>query len=233
MHRRTFIQNSAMFGAAALLARPVFPRGVNEKLNIGFVGLGGRGSKELLPQFSQLDDIRVAALCDVDEEHLHQAAEKHPAAKKYGDLRKLYDDKDIDAVVIATCNHWHVLAAIWACQAGKDVYVEKPLCHNHWEGQQLVGAARKLDRIVQMGSQQRSDPMQAELKQYLHEDKKLGEIKYAQVCRFGPREPIGKRSSPLKVPTSVNYDLWLGPAQDKPLYRDKFHYDWHWNWNTG
>ena len=110
---------------------------------------------------------------DVDEERLGKAADSHKGVKKYGDLRKLYDDKDIDAVVIATCNHWHVLAAIWACQAGKDVYVEKPLSHNHWEGQQLVNAARKLDRIVQMGSQQRSDPMQTELKQYLHEDKKL------------------------------------------------------------
>jgi hypothetical protein len=232
IHRRTFLQHSAVIGGAALLARPTSARGINEKLNIGFIGLGMR-SKDLLPQFTKLPDVRIAALCDVDEERLNKTAESYPGAKKYGDLRKLFDDKDIDAVAIAICNHWHVLAAIWACQAGKDVYVEKPLCHNHWEGEQLVKAARKLDRIVQMGSQQRSDPMQAELKQYLHDDKKLGAIKYVQVCRFGPRESIGKRSSPLAPPKSVNYDLWLGPAQNKPLYRDKFHYDWHWNWNTG
>ena len=232
IHRRSFLQHSAVIGGAALLASPVAARSVNEKLNIGFIGLGGR-SKELLPQFTKLSDVRIAALCDVDEERLHQTAESHPGAKKFGDLRKLYDDHDIDAVVIAVCNHWHVLAAIWACQAGKDVYVEKPLCHNHWEGQQLVATARKLDRIVQMGSQQRSDPLQAELKQYLHEDKKLGAIKYAQVCRFGPRAAIGKRSIPLAVPKNVNYDLWLGPARDEPIYRDKFHYDWHWDWNTG
>src|SRR3954468_18471958 len=208
IHRRTFLQHSAVIGGAALLARPTFPRGSNEKLNIGFIGLGMR-SIDLLPQFRKHPDVRIAALCDVDEERLNKTAESHNGAKKYGDLRKLFDDKDIDAVVIAVCNHWHVLAAIWACQAGKDVYVEKPLSHNHWEGQQLVAAARNLDRIVQVGTQQRSDPMQAEIKQFLHDDKKLGEIKYAQVCRFGPREPIGKRSTPLAIPKTVNYDLWL------------------------
>ena len=238
MLRRTFLKHSAALASTALagsplLARPVFARGVNEKLNVGFIGLGGRGSKELLPQFSRLADVRVAALCDVDEEHLHQAAEKFPDAKKFRDLRKLLDDRDVDAVVIATCNHWHVLAAIWACQRGKDVYVEKPLSHNHWEGQQLVAAARKHDRILQLGTQQRSDPLQAELKQYLHDDHKLGPIKYAQVCRFGPRAPIGKRTSPLEAPKTVNYDLWLGPALEQAMFRDKFHYDWHWNWNTG
>src|SRR3954469_4988112 len=100
IHRRRFLQQSAIFGSAALLARPLFSRSVNEKLNIGFIGLGGR-SKELLPEFTKLPDVRIAALCDVDEERLHHAAERHPGAKKYGDLRKLYDDHDIDAVVIA------------------------------------------------------------------------------------------------------------------------------------
>ncbi len=232
IHRRGFLRQSMVIGGAVLLTRPVRARSINERLNIGFIGLGGR-SKELLPQFVALSDVRIAALCDVDEERLHQAADSHPGAKKYSDLRKLFDDQIIDAVVIAVCNHWHVLAAIWACQAGKEVYVEKPLAHNHWEGQQLVLAARKYDRIVQVGTQQRSDPLQAELKQYLHGDKKLGEIKYVQVCRFGPRESIGKRSKPLQIPKSVNYDLWLGPARDEPIYRDKFHYDWHWVWNTG
>jgi len=232
MNRRTFLKHSAILASTALAARPLFARGVNEKINIGFIGLGGR-SKELLPLFSKLPDVRIAALCDVDEEHLHKTAADHKGAKTYSDLRKLYDDQDVDAVVIAVCNHWHVLAAIWACKAGKDVYVEKPLAHNHWEGQQLVKTARKLDRIVQVGTQQRSDPMQAELKQFLHEDKKLGAIKYAQVCRFGAREPIGKRSTPLDPPKTVNYDLWLGPARDLPIYRDKLHYDWHWDWNTG
>lgn len=232
IHRRGFLQHSALIGTAALVARPVFALAINERLNIGFIGLGGR-SKELLPRFHELSDVRIAALCDVDEERLQQAADQYPGAEKYGDLRKLLDDPKIDAVVIATCNHWHALAAIWACQAGKDVYVEKPLAHNHWEGQQVVNAARKYDRIVQLGTQQRSDPLQHEIKEYLHNQKALGEIKYVQVCRFDERKPIGKRSTPLEIPKSVNYDLWVGPARDEPIYRDKLHYDWHWDWNTG
>jgi predicted dehydrogenase len=231
LNRRYFLQQSAAVGAA-LLARPVLGRNVNEKLNIGFIGAGGRAN-ELLPLFKALPDVRIAALCDVDEERLDQTAKKYEGARKYGDLRKLIGDQDIDAVVIATCNHWHALAAIWAMQAGKDVYVEKPLSHNHWEGQQVVNAARKLDRIVQLGTQQRSDPLQAELKEFLHDKKSLGKIQYAQVCRFGPRQPIGKRSTPLEVPKTVNYDLWLGPGRDEPIFRDKLHYDWHWDWNTG
>jgi predicted dehydrogenase len=230
--RRNFLQHSATIGAATLLARPLAAHGSNEKLNVGFVGMGGRG-KELLGQFARLSDVRIAAVCDVDQGRLNDKSLGHPGAKRYADLRKLLDDRDIDAVVIATCNHWHALAAIWACERGKDVYVEKPLAHNHWEGQQLVRAARTHDRIVQVGTQQRSDPMQAELKQFLHDDQKLGPIKYAQVCRFGPRESIGKRSAPLEIPKTVDYDLWLGPALDRPIYRDKLHYDWHWDRNTG
>jgi predicted dehydrogenase len=231
IHRRHFLQQSAAVGAA-LLVKPVHARGVNEKLNVGFIGAGDRGN-ELLSSFSELSDVRIAAICDVDEQRLDQTAKKYPGATKYSDLRKLLADKDVDAVAITTCNHWHALAAILACQAGKDVYVEKPLSHNHWEGQQVVRAARTFDRIVQVGTQQRSDPLQAELKEFFHDKQELGRIKYVQVCRFGPREPIGKRTTPLGVPKSVNYDLWLGPGRDEPIYRDQLHYDWHWDWNTG
>jgi predicted dehydrogenase len=199
---------------------------------MGFIGLGGRGN-ELLEQFGRLPDVRIAALCDPDQAHLDSAAKKHEGAKRFTDLRQLLDDRAIDAVAIATCNHWHALAAILACQAEKDVYVEKPLAHNHWEGQQVVNAARKHDRIVQVGTQQRSDPLQAELKNFLHEEKALGEIEYVMVCRFGQRASIGKRTSPLKLPETLDYNLWLGPARDQPIYRDKLHYDWHWDWNTG
>lgn len=225
------MQCSAAAGAA-LWVNPLHAKGINEKLNLAFIGLGGRAN-ELLGQFSQLANTRVAALCDVDEERLAAMAKRFPGANTYGDLRKLLDDPQVDAVVIATCNHWHVLAAIWACQAGKDVYVEKPLGHNHWEGQQLVNAARSWDRIVQMGTQQRSDPLQADLKNFLHSKNELGAIQYVQVCRFGKREPIGKRSTPLATPKSINYNLWLGPATDLPIYREKLHYDWHWDRNTG
>jgi predicted dehydrogenase len=231
MHRRHFLQKSAALGGL-LVARPLRAQAVNEKLNMGFIGVGGRGN-ELLKQFGQLNDVRIAALCDPDRALLDAAAKEHPDAAKHTDMRKLLDDRDIDAVAIATCNHWHALAAIWACQADKDVYVEKPLAHNHWEGQQVVNAARARDRIVQVGTQQRSDPLQGELKAFLHDDKALGEIKYVFVTRFGRRESIGKRTSPLKPAESIDYELWLGPARDEPIYRDKLHYDWHWDWNTG
>ena len=231
IHRRSFLQQSAAIGAA-LAVSPLHAQGVNEKLNVGFIGLGWRGG-ELLKQFGRLSDVRIAALCDPDAALLEAAAKEHSGAEKYADLRKLLDNRDIDAVAIATPNHWHALAAIWACEAGKDVYVEKPLAHNHWEGQQVVAAARKRDRIVQIGTQQRSDPLQDELKAFLHDEKGLGEIDSVMVCRFGRREPIGKRTSPLKVPELLDYNLWLGPARDEPLYRDKLHYDWHWDWNTG
>ncbi|HEX2476030.1 MAG TPA: Gfo/Idh/MocA family oxidoreductase [Lacipirellulaceae bacterium] len=231
IHRRTFLQQSAALGAGLAIS-PVRAQNINEKLNIGFIGLGGRGN-ELLKQFGKLADVRIAALCDPDQKLLDEAGKKHSGANKYADLRKLLEDRDVDAVAIATCNHWHALAAVWACQAGKDVYVEKPLAHNHWEGQQVVRAARRHNRIVQIGTQQRSDPLQDELKNFLHEEKTLGNIECVVVCRFGKREPIGKRAEPLAPPKSLDYNLWLGPAADKPIYRDKWHYDWHWHWNTG
>lgn len=231
INRRTFLWQSAGVGLA-LAARPARAKSLNEQLNLGFIGTGARAN-DLLKQFRALPDVRIAALCDPDRQRLDATAKKHRGAAKYTDLRKLLDDRDVDAVVIATCNHWHALAAIWACQAGKDVYVEKPLSHNHWEGQQVVRVARKLDRIVQIGTQQRSDPLQQVLKDFLHGKQALGSIQYVQVCRFGQRAAIGHRTTPLKPPESVDYNLWLGPANNEPIYRDKLHYDWHWNWNTG
>ncbi len=231
LNRRNFLRQTAAVGVA-LAAAPVLGRSFNEKLNVGMIGLGGRGN-DLLSQFARLPDVRIAALCDPDEQALSRSADKYPGAARYADLRKLLDDRNVDAVAIATCNHWHALAAIWACQAGKDVYVEKPLAHNHWEGQQVVRAARAYDRIVQTGTQQRSDPLQREVKDFLHVQKSLGPIRYVKVCRFGERAPIGKRSTPLEPPPSIDYNLWLGPARDEPTFRDKLHYDWHWDWNTG
>ena len=140
------------------------------------------------------------------------AKKRFPKARTWTDLRDLLEDDGIDAVVIATCNHWHCLAAIWAMQAGKDVYVEKPLSHSQWEGEQTVAAARKLGRICQVGTQQRSDPMQAEIKKFLHEEQALGKILSARVNRFGVRASIGKRETPLEIAKDVAYDLWLGPA---------------------
>jgi predicted dehydrogenase len=168
----------------------------------------------------------------VDQKVVDRAKQIYPQAKTATDLRKVIEDKDIDAVIISTCNHWHVLASIWAIQAGKDVYVEKPISHNIWEGRKLVEAARKYNRIVQGGTQQRSDPLQDEIKAFF-DSGTIGNIKYVRCNRYGQRESIGKLAQPLTPPESVNYDLWLGPAKDEPIYREKFHYDWHWNWNTG
>ncbi len=233
LHRREFLRHGLAAGAVlALPTSTLLARSANETIHLGFISCGGRAN-ELLGVFQKLDGVAIAGLCDPDQERLERTLQRAPAAKTWTDPRGLLDDKDIDAVVIATCNHWHCLAAIWAMQAGKDVYVEKPLSHSQWEGRQTVAAARKYDRICQVGTQQRSDPMQAEIKKFLHDDQSLGKILSARVNRYGVRAPIGKRDMPLAIPSSVNYDIWLGPAADKPIYRDQLQYDWHWDWNTG
>ena len=232
-NRRTFLATSATAAGAYLtpLARAQSPA-ASDEIGFGFVGLGGRGV-HLLDTFRQLKGVRVTALCDPDESRLAEAQKKAPAAATMADMRELFDRDDVDAVVVATCNHWHCLAAIWACQAGKDVYVEKPLGHNIWEQQQLLRAARENKRMVQVGTQQRSSPLQAKAKELLHQQQAIGKLSRVVVSRIGKRETIGKRSKPLEIPPGVNYDLWLGPAHDEPIYRDRLHYDWHWNWNTG
>ncbi|MEM8946826.1 MAG: Gfo/Idh/MocA family oxidoreductase [Planctomycetota bacterium] len=204
----------------------------NEQVNLGIVGCGWRGG-QLAEYFEKTPGLKIAGLCDVDEQLSGEIGKKYPRAAKWTDMRRMFDSPDIDAVAIATCNHWHCLASIWAMEAGKHVYVEKPLGHTEWEGRQVVLAQQRYDRICQVGTQQRSDPLQAEIKQYLYEDQALGEIESVRINRFGVREPIGRRDQPLVMPSSVDYDLWLGPAQDQPIYRDKLHYDWHWDWNTG
>jgi predicted dehydrogenase len=231
--RRDFVRTGLAAGAAAALPhRLLLASSANEELNLGFISCGGRAG-DLMGVFEKIDGVNIGGLCDPDGERLGSARQRFPKAKGWSDPRALLDDKTIDAVVIATCNHWHCLAAIWAMQAGKDVYVEKPLSHSQWEGRQTVAAAEKYQKICQVGTQQRSDPMQAEIKRFLHEEKALGEIQSARVNRYGVRPPIGKRSTPLPIPDSVDYNLWLGPAQNEPIYRDKLQYDWHWDWNTG
>ncbi|HEX6962564.1 MAG TPA: Gfo/Idh/MocA family oxidoreductase [Lacipirellula sp.] len=231
--RRSFIQGSLAAGAALALPTSILrAAAANDEVNIGLIGCGGRGS-ELLKMFHKIEGVNIAALCDPDQERTGALKKEYGQATTHTDLREVLDDKSIDAVIIATCNHWHALAAIWAMDAGKDVYVEKPLASTHWEGQQVVAAADRYRRICQVGTQQRSDPMQAEIREFLHEKKALGELQSVRANRYGVREPIGNRKSPLEPPTSVDYNLWLGPAQDEPLYRNKLHYDWHWSWNTG
>ena len=231
-NRRQFLASAA--ASAAAFSFPAASRAgmAVDEVNLGFISCGGR-SNELMGAFGKVSGVTVGGLCDPDESRVGKAGERFPKAQLYQDLRKLLDDQSLDAVVISTCNHWHCLAAIWAMEAGKDVYVEKPLSHSQWEGQQTVNAARRYKRVCQVGTQQRSDPMQAEIKAFLHNEKALGEMTSARVNRFGVRGPIGRRETPLPIDPSIDYNLWLGPAQDRPVYRDKLQYDWHWDWNTG
>jgi predicted dehydrogenase len=228
--RRNFLATTG--GAAAFTALSASRvRGANDTIRIGSIGLGGRGMGSV-DWFSKIKGVEIVHLCDADSSTLDRAKKKLPNARASQDLRKVIEDKEVDAVIVSTCNHWHVLASLWACQAGKDVYVEKPISHNIWEGRKLVEAARKYNRIVQGGTQQRSDDLQTEIKAFLDEGT-IGKIKYARLNRFGMRGSIGKREQPLAPPKTVDYNLWLGPAKDEPIYRDKFHYDWHWDWNAG
>ena len=232
MNRRELLQ-SAVFAGAGLLGRSSLgASSPNEQIGIGIIGLGGRGNL-LAGQFGSEPGAKLVAFCDVDRERCEAAAKEHGVDHCSVAYEELLDDPNVDAVVIATCNHWHCLAAIHAIQAGKDVYVEKPLGHDLWQQEQLVAAARQSGRIVQVGTQQRSDPLQAEVRHFLHEEHALGEIHGAIACRLGARASIGQRAEPLSPPKSLDSDRWFGPAEPKPLFRDKFHYDWHWDWDTG
>ncbi len=150
----------------------------------------------------------------------------------YTDLRKLLENKDIDAISIATPNHQHSIQAIWAMQAGKDVYCEKPISHNVWEGRKVVEAAAALNKICAAGTQSRSNPGLHEAVQFLHEGK-LGKIVHVRGLCYKPRMSIGKVSGEQPIPKTVDYEQWCGPAGHLPLTRKKLHYDWHWVWETG
>ncbi len=230
--RRGFLQGSVAAGATLALPGRLLRAAANEQINVGLVGCGGRGT-ELLQMFHKIDGVNIAGLCDPDRQRIAALKKTYGNAKTWVDMRGMFDDEDIDAVIVATCNHWHALAAIWAMERGKDVYVEKPLANTHWEGQQVVAAAKRYGRICQVGTQQRSDPMQAEIREFLHDEQQIGKLASARVNRFGIRESIGKRDTPLQPPNSVDMNLWLGPAQEEAIYRNNLHYDWHWIWNTG
>lgn len=232
MNRRSFLAAGAM-GAAAISLPGLITRGSEKTVRLGFIGLGIRG-RTLYSFVPGISNAKMTALCDPDSERLAEAQKKFPDAKGYSDMRELFDDKNVDAVIIATSNHWHCLAAIWAMQAGKDVYVEKPFCMSFWEGQQVLNATQKYNKLCQIGTQMRTDPVfHPQVKKFLHEDKELGAIQSVRINRFAARPSIGLRTTPLEIPSTVDYNLWLGPAQDRPLYRQKLQYDWHWMWYTG
>lgn len=232
--RRTFLKQAALFGAATAWSARSWSQvlGANGDVRVAVVGLNGRG-KAHLARLGKIAGVRIAALCDADSAVLAGAAQGlGGGVKTYTDLRELLASPEIDAITIAMPNHWHSLAGIWACQAGKDVYVEKPISHNVWEGRQLAAAAKKYGRVVQAGTQIRSGAGLIEAVQWVRSGQ-LGKITASRGFCYKYRASIGRTSGPQPVPESVNYDLWCGPSPLQPLRRKKLHYDWHWQFVTG
>ena len=194
------------------------------------IGCGGRGFG-LLPIHDD-PGCTLAAVCDVDLQHVAAAKNRIGKCDGYQDLRPILDRKDIDAVLIATPDHWHAAITIMACQAGKDVYCEKPLSHFIWEGRQMVNAARKYNRLVQCGVQQRSRQSTKDAIAWIRAGN-LGKILYITCFANKPRVSCGKRTTPLEIPDYVDYDLWCGPARKEPIFRDRLQYDCSFTWNMG
>jgi predicted dehydrogenase len=229
LSRRSFFQGTA----AALSATRVL--GANDRINIGLVGIGGRGSAHL-GSYLKIQESQITGLCDVNQAARERAQSRVTAAgttkaKEYNDMREMFADKNIDAVSIATPNHWHALATIWACQAGKDVYVEKPASYDIYEGWQMVDVARKTKRMVQVGSQSRSVPHVIRAMQLL-KDGAIGKVYMAKGLCFKRRKTIGR--TPVEpVPPGIDWDKFLGPAPMREYTRNRFAYNWHWFWDTG
>jgi predicted dehydrogenase len=240
--RRRFLEDSVLAAAATAAAVPTAVAAAEQgsvsasnKVTVAIIGCGIRG-KQHARELARLAECDIAYVCDPDRDRTAEVAaqlveQNRSAPKTVQDLRVILDDKSVDAVFIATCNHWHALAAIWAMQAGKDAYVEKPVSHNVSEGRRIVQVARKTGRICQGGTQYRSSGANAAAVQYMRQGK-LGEVKLARSIVYGGRGSIGGPGT-YEIPSSVDYNLWAGPAPMTPLNRPKLHYDWHWVWDTG
>ncbi len=263
MERRKFIQKSAKstiaLGTAPLIFSNSNWKGSNDRVNVAVIGIRGMGQSHI-QAYQQLKNVEVTALCDVDENLFAERVKKHFTDKGlrepalYKDMRKLFENKSIDAVSIVTPNHWHALAGIWAVQAGKHASIEKPSCHTIEEGQKLIKAAKKYNVVVQDGAEQRSNPGAQSAVQFIRNGK-LGEVYMAKGICYKWRDSIGKfpdgyMQEDEKYASTVNskywfkpftkrymqkvdYDLWLGPAPQRPFNRNRFHYNWHWYWDYG
>lgn len=238
--RRSFLQKSSLAAGVALAAAAGFrpsvhaqPAGANSAVRLGLIGLGRKGVPHL-KNLLAMDGVRVVALCDVDPQHLARAAALFPADRpapfRTTDARELIGRADVDAVMIVTCNHWHALLTVWACQAGKDVYVEKPMSRTVWEGRKMIEAATKYGRIVQVGTHYRSESGLAEAISFLHGGG-LGKIHHIRAIVYNLRPSIGRKAP--WYPDALSYDTFCGPAPMRPLERNELHYDWHWAWDTG
>lgn len=212
--------------------------GANDRINVAVVGIRGQGGGHINNwcALKENRNVRLKTICDVDEQYYPEKAKV--VLDKTGekvvtewDMRKVFEDKDIDAVSFAVPNHWHALGTIWACQAGKHVYVEKPACHNVFEGRKMVEAAAKYNVRVQTGCQNRSINNVMEAMKFLH-DGGIGDVFMAKGLCYKPRDSFGiaQDSTP---PASLHYDMWLGPAPYRPYNEKRVHYNWHWFWATG
>jgi predicted dehydrogenase len=230
--RRVFLKQTAGVAAACAVLPRIARADVNSQIRVATIGVNSRGT-------SHISDLtnNLVALCDCDEQVLAREAgnfEKSHGRKldRIVDFRRLLDRDDIDAVSIATPNHTHSYIGILAAQAGKDVYVEKPVSHCVWEGRQLANASERYKRIIQCGTQARSHKSIQDAVAYVRSGK-LGAIQYVIGTCYKSRPAIGKLNTPLAIPASVDYELWCGPAAKVDLYRPRLHYDWHWDYNTG
>lgn len=238
LRRRDFLKTTALSAAALsvpLRLNAANSEGGNSDIRVGVVGFGGRG-KSHIDAFSNMPGVRLAALCDVDtkvlERGIKNLSDKGHKVQGFADVRKMLESKEVDVISTATPNHWHSLLCVWACQAGKDVYLEKPVSHNVFEGRKCVEAARKYSRIVQTGTQSRSNEALRQAIAWLHEGN-LGKIHVARGLCYKRRASIGKAEGTQPIPPEIDYDLWCGPAEKLPTSRKRLHYDWHWVWNTG
>jgi predicted dehydrogenase len=239
--RRNFLWSSMAAGAGLAMLKPTSRvLGANDEIRIATIGVGAQGSGHT-QIFSKIPGVRYVAVCDADQNHVDRAvkrfADRGVKVDGYTDMRKLLDRKDIDAITSATPNHWHALTTIWACQAGKDVYIEKPASWCIWEGRKMVEASRKYDRIVQIGTQKRSSMAHKAAFEWLRAGN-IGKIKVVRGFCYKSRGPgtngiVHGTNGPVPVPAGVDYNFWCGPANMVPLNRTELHYVWHWVWNTG
>ncbi len=239
-NRRSFLkQSAAASGGVFYIAKTSWAqKSPGDTVNVAVIGFGGRGGSHI-DSYKKLknEGVRIAALCDVDRnvmgKRVQALDQDNIKVAQYTDMRKVFEDKSIDAVSIATPNHWHALASIWAIQAGKDVYVEKPVSHCVWEGRQIVKAARKYGKIVQTGTQSRSSRTGIASAVKYVQDGNLGKILLARGLCYKRRASIDQAGGEQPIPDTIDYDLWCGPAAKLPLTRKRLHYDWHWIWAYG
>jgi predicted dehydrogenase len=238
--RRRFLKDSARTASSVagltIVSKSASASAASERVNLAVMGIRGRG-RGLAMGFAGMEGARVVCLCDVDSNLLPPLV-KEIADRQQGsepraetDVRRVLEDRSIDALVIATPDHWHAPATVWACQAGKHVYVEKPASHNIWEGRKMVEAARKYDRVVQLGTQSRSAPHYIEMIAAIRAGR-IGTIHMAKAWNSQRRGNIGKKADG-SVPAGVDYNLWLGPAPARPFNPNRFHSTWHWHWDYG